>query len=185
MSSQIDEPKQSKNIILEVIEKNIDTSKNCVFQNPLYYNKNTENIILKSFDNFDNNNKFLPICKNIHSFFKKYNKNDCKSIVVGKQYNENCENDEDDDNEDDEDYDDEDEENTGEDEYEVDKENENDNEENIVELFNIKIRGREKEYYTDNIVNGSIYEIDELDAIGPKVGKFVNRRVVMNNKLKQ
>jgi hypothetical protein len=57
------------------------------------------------------------------------------------------------------------------------EEEEDEEEECIVELFNIKIRGRENEYYTDNV---DIYEIGEKDEIGPKVGKFVDGKAVMN-----
>ena len=60
------------------------------------------------------------------------------------------------------------------------EEEEEEEEENIVELFNIKIRGHPREYYTDNAVNGNIYEIGKMDEIGPKVGKFVNGKAVMH-----
>jgi len=52
--------------------------------------------------------------------------------------------------------------------------------EEIIELFNIKIKGHPCEYYTDNAANGYIYEIGKLDEIGPIVGKFVNGKANMN-----
>jgi hypothetical protein len=64
-----------------------------------------------------------------------------------------------------------------EEEDEEEEEEEDEEDECIVELFNIKIRGRENEYYTDNV---DIYEIGEKDEIGPKVGKFVDGKAVMN-----
>jgi hypothetical protein len=66
------------------------------------------------------------------------------------------------------------------DEKEEEEEAEEEEEKNIVELFNIKIRGHPREYYTDNAVNGYIYEIGKMDEIGPKVGKFVNGKAVMH-----
>ena len=82
--------------------------------------------------------------------------------------------------EDDNDKDDDDDKDGTETETDREDEDEDENEEHIVELFNVKIRGHAREYYTDNSVNGHIYTIGIFEEIGPIVGKFVNGKAVMN-----
>jgi len=165
---QINTPDQIKNITLEVFEKKIDNSINetSLVDKSLYDKKNENVIINSSSDNIINSFAFR---KNLNlTIFNKYNNEDCDEDeeleYIEDDVKDKVEKCEDDD----------------EDEECEDENDEQEDDESIVELFNIKIKGREKEYYTDNIENGSIYEIDEKESIGPKVGKFVNGKAVMN-----
>lgn len=153
---ETDNSNQSKNITLEVFEKKINSPKESILNinNPLY-NKNDENVILKSFSRY---NKTLSICNNEDEDAEDENEEEYICGEAGEAEDE-------------------------EEEYEYEDEEEQEDEEedkDIVELFNIKIKGREKEYYTDNVENGDIYEIGKMDEIGPKVGKFVKGKVVMS-----
>jgi hypothetical protein len=64
-----------------------------------------------------------------------------------------------------------------EEEEEVETENEEDGEDEEISLFEINIGG--VDYYTDDEVNGSVYEIDENKDPGKKVGYFKNKTLVL------